>query len=217
MRIIRTRLQQNWRVQSVQWRVEGVDQCQHPSPAGCYYTKGFVKPCISKHMTSRGKPATTRMVIVKLFWKDGTRMTNTESLCQILDALQNRLKQYDTTALEDHSYVSTIEERCRIKNSCSISLNRGHSRTNESTSWFHWCEAQMQETVWRTHSENWWRKHTDSSCTANETATWPTTRGPRWVQLHSWSSNRMDSLPFNQTNNYVFVSALEAARRLEVE
>ena len=37
------------------------------------------------------KSAKTKMVIVKLFWKDGYGMSNTASLCQILDGLKNKL------------------------------------------------------------------------------------------------------------------------------
>ena len=55
-----------------------------------------------------------------------------------------------------------------------------------------------------------------TSCTSNQTS-WPTVRWSRWVQLQSWSPNWMEILPFNQTNNFVFVSALGAARRLEDE
>ena len=97
----------------------------------------------------------------------------------------------------------------RVEN---FSEQRGCSRTNESASRFHWSEAQMQKTVWRTQSENWRRKQTDPSCAANQTATRPTLRGPRWEHLHSWSSIRMEILPFNQTNNFVFIRALGAAQ-----
>ena len=37
------------------------------------------------------------------------------------------------------------------------------------------------------------------------------------VQLHSLTSNWMEILPISQTNKFVFIRALGAARRLEVE
>ena len=36
---------------------------------------------------------------------------------------EKQIKQYDATALEDHAYVSTTEERSRIKESWKNSLN----------------------------------------------------------------------------------------------
>ena len=42
------------------------------------------------HDVLRNARSSKKMVIVKLFWKDGTQMTNTERLCQILGGLKNR-------------------------------------------------------------------------------------------------------------------------------
>ena len=46
--------------------------------------------CTTKHMICCGKPASRKVVVTKPFWKDGTMMTNTASLCQILGGLENR-------------------------------------------------------------------------------------------------------------------------------
>ena len=46
--------------------------------------------CTTKHMICWGKPASTKVVVTKALWTDGTMMTNTESLCQILGGLRNR-------------------------------------------------------------------------------------------------------------------------------
>ena len=54
----------------------------------------------------------------KPFWKDGTRTTNTASLCQKLGGLRSR-----ELALEDHSYVATREERTRNEKSWVLKLN----------------------------------------------------------------------------------------------
>ena len=73
------------------------------------------------HDMLRKGPQQQKLVTVKLFWKDGAKTTNTESLCQVLGG---QIKQYDAIALEDHSYVSPTEERSRIKKSWTFSLNR---------------------------------------------------------------------------------------------
>ena len=43
----------------------------------------------AKYLICWRKPAATKMVTAKLFWKDGTRMTGTASLCQMLGGLKN--------------------------------------------------------------------------------------------------------------------------------
>ena len=46
--------------------------------------------CTTSHMTCSGKPISTKVVVTKPFWKDGTMMTNTVSLCQMSGGLRNR-------------------------------------------------------------------------------------------------------------------------------
>ena len=63
------------------------------------------------------------MVVTKPFWKDGTTMTHTASLCQQLGWTEEQIIQYDELALEDHSYIATREERTRNEKSWVLSLN----------------------------------------------------------------------------------------------
>ena len=48
------------------------------------------RPRTTKHMICWGKPESTKVVVTKPFWKDGTMMTNTASLCQISGGLRSR-------------------------------------------------------------------------------------------------------------------------------
>ena len=57
------------------------------------------KPCTSKHMICSGKPAIPKMIIAKLFWKDGTEMTNTVHISQTLGGLKNRLNNMTHTCI----------------------------------------------------------------------------------------------------------------------
>ena len=117
-------------------------------------------------------------------------MSNTASLCQILDGRYTSWK---------------------------ISLKQWrNSRTNQATPWFSWSKAEMH---WdgTTNKLKELVKETVQSVLHSKQTSWSTIRGTWWVQLRSWSSNWMEILPLNQTNNFVFVSALGAARRLELE
>ena len=51
---------------------------------------GDTNTSYTKHMLCWGNPASTTVVVTKPFWKDGTMMTNTASLCQALGGLRNR-------------------------------------------------------------------------------------------------------------------------------
>ena len=69
---------------------------------------------LAKHATCWGKPATTRMVFVKLFWTDDEQ--HHKSLSGIWWT-EDQLKQDDAHALEYDSFETTPEERSPSKKS----------------------------------------------------------------------------------------------------
>ena len=103
---------------------------------------------------------------------------------------EEQIKQYDALASEDHSYVASPEERSHDKKSWKFSLNREGMQgpLNQRPDFFdakHKCKILYEEHTART-----------GEGTANQTATWTTIQGSRWEQLHSWSSNRTEILPY---------------------
>ena len=210
---------------------KGIDSWTRQDTTSCQFPAMFSKrilpmvpdmdhlgrPCTTKHMICWGKPECTKVVVTKPFWKDGTMMTNTASLCQISGGLRGRSN--NTTQLHWKINLTWLQLKKRSRNdkSWKISLNREgiQGPTNQRPDFDD--AKHIQKTVWRIHRKNRWRKQIDPSCTANQTATWTTIRVLRWVQLHSWSSNRMAILYFIQTNTFVFVIALGPERQLEVK
>ena len=64
------------------------------------------------------------MVGTEPFWKDGTRTTNTASLCQKLGGLKSRLFSMTNLHWKNHSYSATREERTRNEKSWVLKLNK---------------------------------------------------------------------------------------------
>ena len=79
--------------------------------------------CTTKHMICREKPASTKVVVTKPFWKDGMTMTNTANLCQMLGWTEEGVFQFNEIALEDYSSTATREERSLHENSWKLSSN----------------------------------------------------------------------------------------------
>ena len=80
--------------------------------------------CTTKPRRCCKKLANPSMVDTKPFWKDGTTMTNTASLCQKLGGLKSRSFSLANLHWKDHSYIATREGRNRYEKSCVLKLNK---------------------------------------------------------------------------------------------
>ena len=87
--------------------------------------------CTTKHMICWGKPASTKVVATKPFWKNGTMMTNAASLCQILGDLTIWRKSIGSSFLRGHM-ARKKSERKILENFFEC---RRYSRTIESAQW----------------------------------------------------------------------------------
>ena len=98
-------------------------------------------------------------VVTKTFCTDGTMMTNTASLCQILGGLRNR--SFNTMK----SQWKTIPSWPHGKKDVGT-RNPGQILWMQKVFKGHWLsrsEAKMQNKVWRTYSNHWRWKQTSSS------------------------------------------------------
>ena len=70
--------------------------------------------CKAKEMLQKLKPS----------WKDGTKMTITESLCQKIEWAEEQIIQCDKILLEDHSKIATPKQTARNEKNWVLSRNK---------------------------------------------------------------------------------------------
>ena len=71
------------------------------------------------------------MVRAKLFWNDGLQMQAVKSHCMMKVGQKKKIKEYDSRAIEDHSYQPTPEDRGRWQRNWFIVLNKGAPRRQQ--------------------------------------------------------------------------------------
>ena len=182
----------------------------------------------AKHGASNGHECTTRSrrCCTKLanpskpFWKDGTMMVNTASLCQMLGGLRSKI--FSMTNLHWKTTLLLQHERKEIETRKN-GYSRWLKRVSKSTSWFRWSKTNIKKTAWWTCERDFRRKYTDTSYTMDKTTKKPTIRRTCRIWLSSRSSNTMEVLSFEVTgkpaasNIFVFIKLMGTVRRLEVE
>ena len=188
------------------WTRQDTTSCEFPATSRLRYQKRILPMvpdmdhlcgrCTTKHMICWGKPASTKVVFTKPFWKDGTMMTSTVSLCQILGGMRNGSFNV-------------------MKSHWKIIPTWPHGKKEVGTRYHG--TFLCQKTVWRTYRNHWRRKQTNPCCTTSQAPTWSTIWRPRRIRLPTWTSYRMAILPFFQDGAFILVIALAAELRLEVK
>ena len=131
---------------------------------------------------------------------------------------EEQIKQYDAFALEDHSCVSPTEERSRTKKSWTFSLSReGIQGPMNQRPDFIEAKHKMQKDFMK-NTQRELVKETDRSILRSKSDSDVTNNSRCWMSTNTQLILEQDGkLPCNQTNNFVLINALGAARRLEVE
>ena len=120
---------------------------------------------------------------------------------------EEKIKEYDAVALEDHSYEATPQERVRLAKELRNCIEQRRSAWSEkTTTCFPWSEARFLSTIQRTCVESTGQRN-QSIHPAQKKKTQSSLGRSRGVQLQGSPSNWMEILSFNK---FVFILAVAA-------
>ena len=111
------------------------DACRWQDATSCQFPAALSKrilpmvarrgPCAADHVPPCwGKPASTKVVVTTPFWKDGTMMTITASLCQTLGGLRSKLFRMTNLHWKTTPIFAATEGRDRNEKKWVLSLNK---------------------------------------------------------------------------------------------